>query len=230
MTTQPQQNNGHELAVHPDTEVNRYKQLQSYSVEELYGVLDAGLVAHVAYLRSECPVIIPMNYVRDGHSVLMHGSTGAGLNKAARAGVTLSLTVTLIDGLVYEFSLFNSTVNYRSAMAFGVAVPVADDDKEEAVRLLSERLMPGRWDETPRPTKKELAATYILRLPLDNASLKIRTGGPTYDPVPGVWTGHVPIVTQLGEPVTQTGVSSPVSSSVSRAKALFADKISRVPG
>lgn len=224
MTTDTRQ-----LAVHPDTEVNRYKQLQTYRVDDLYAVLDAGLVAHVAYLRSECPVIIPMNYVRDGNSVLMHGSTGAGLNKAARAGVRMSLTVTLIEGLVYEFSLYNSTVNYRSVMAFGEAMPVEDADKEEAVRLLSERLMPGRWDETPRPTKKELASTYILRLPLDNASVKIRTGGPSYDPVPGVWTGHVPITTQLGEPVTQAGVSSPVSGSVAQAAAMFADKISRVP-
>jgi uncharacterized protein len=225
MTTEAQQ-----MAVHPDTEVHRYKELQSYSLEDLYGVLDAGLVAHVAYLRSECPVIIPMNYVRDGHSILMHGSTGAGLNKAARSGVRMSLTVTLIEGLVYEFSLYNSTVNYRSVMAFGEAMPVDDADKEEAVRLLSERLMPGRWDETPRPTKKELASTYILRLPLDNASLKIRTGGPTYDPVPGVWTGHVPITTQLGEAVTQPGVTMPVSGSVAQAAALFAEKISRVPG
>lgn len=224
MTTEAQQ-----LAVHPETEVNRYKELQSYSVDELYGVLDSGLIAHVAYRRENYPVIIPMNYVRDGNTVLMHGSTGAGLNKAARSGVMMSLTVTIIDGLVYEFSLFNSTVNYRSVMAFGEAIPVADSEKEEAVRLLSERLMPGRWDETPRPTKKELAATYILRLPLENASVKIRRGGPTYDVVPGVWTGHVPITTQLGDPVTQEGVTLPVSSSVAQARDLFAAQISRVP-
>lgn len=217
------------LPVGPATEVNRYKELQSYSVDDLYGVLDAGLVAHVAYPRGDYPVVIPMNYVRDGHSVLMHGSTGAGLNKAARSGVALSVTVTIIDGLVYEFSLYNSTVNYRSVMAFGEAIPVDDVDKEEAVRLLSERLMPGRWDETPRPTKKELAATYILRLSLDNASVKIRRGGPTYDAVDGVWTGHVPIVTQLGETVTQDGVDVPVSPSVAQARALFANQISVVP-
>lgn len=212
-----------------DLEVHRYHWLQSHDVEDLYGVLDCGLVAHVAYVRGNYPVVIPMNYVRDGHSVLMHGSSGAGLNRAAGHGFKLSLTVTLIDGLVYEYSLFNSTVNYRSVMAFGEAVPVADADKEEAVRLLSERLMPGRWSETPRPTKKELAATYILRLPLDQASVKIRSGGPTYDVVEGLWTGHVPITTALGDPITQEGVTTTLSSSVTRAQELFSEKISRIP-
>lgn len=213
----------------PNTEVNRYKWLQTHSREDLYDILDSGLVAHVAYIRDGFPIVIPMNYVRDGDAVLMHGSTGAGLNKAARAGVALTLTVTLIDGLVYEYSLYNSTVNYRSVMAFGTATPVPDEDKEQAVQLLSERLMPGRWSETPPPTRKELASTYILRLPLDHASAKIRKGGPSYDPVPGVWTGHVPINTVLGEPVTQPGVGTAVSASVAQARALFERQISVIP-
>jgi hypothetical protein len=114
-------------------------------------------------------------------------------------------------------------------MVFGEATPVADADKEEAVRLLSERLMPGRWAETPRPTKKELAATYILRIPLDRASVKIRVGGPTYDPVPGLWTGHVPITTVLGDPVTQTGVNAGTPSSVFETQRFFSEQISRHP-
>jgi uncharacterized protein len=213
----------------PETEVNRYKWLQSHSRDDLYGILDAGLVAHVAYLRDGFPVIIPMNYVRDDDTVLMHGSTGAGLNTAASGGAKLTMTVTLIDGLVYEYSLFNSTVNYRSVMAFGHATAVAAEDKERAVQKLSERLMPGRWAETPRPTKKELAATYILRMPLDRASVKIRKGGPSYEPVPGVWTGYVPITTVLGAPVTQDGVDTPVSRSVAEAHGLFERRISVIP-
>jgi hypothetical protein len=115
-------------------------------------------------------------------------------------------------------------------MAFGEAIPVTDTaDKERAVRLLSERLMPGRWDETPPPTRKELAATYILRLPLDRTSVKIRKGGPSYDPVSGLWTGHVPITTELGRPVTQSGVAEPVSKSVDAAQKLFAEQISVIP-
>lgn len=211
------------------TEVNRYKWLQSHRIEDLHGILDSGLVAHVAFVRDDFPIVIPMNYVRDGDAVLMHGSTGAGLNQAAGDGANLTLTVTLIDGLVYEYSLYNSTVNYRSVMVFGQATPVADEDKERAVQLLSERLMPGRWAETPVPTRKELAATHILRLPLTRASVKIRAGGPSYEPVPGLWTGHVPITTVLGEPVTQPGVDVPVSSSVAGARTVFDRQISVIP-
>lgn len=218
-----------ETGVHPSTDVNRYGWLQSHSRDDLYGILDAGLVAHVAYVREGFSIVIPMNYVRDGDAVLMHGSTGAGLAKAARAGTDLTVTVTLIDGLVYEYSLYNSTVNYRSVMAFGRATPVPDEDKERAVRLLSERLMPGRWAETPPPTKKELASTYILRLPLDRTSVKIRKGGPSYEPVAGLWTGHVPITTVLGDPVTQSGVDAPVAASVGQARELFGRQISVIP-
>jgi nitroimidazol reductase NimA-like FMN-containing flavoprotein (pyridoxamine 5'-phosphate oxidase superfamily) len=213
----------------PSTEINRYKWLQSHDREELHRILDAGLVAHVAYVRDGYAVVIPMNYVRDGDVVLIHGSSGAGLNQAANDGANLSLTVTLIDGLVFEYSLFNSTVNYRSAMAFGRALPVPTDKKERAVQLISERFMPGRWAETPPPTKKELAATSILCMPLDQASVKIRKGGPSYDPVPGLWTGHVPVTTVLGDAVTQQGVDAEVSGSVAEARALFARQISVIP-
>lgn len=213
----------------PSTIVRRYGWLQTHQKDDLCQVLDSGLVAHVGYVRDGYPIIIPMTYVRDNDCVLMHGSTGAGLNSAANSGVKLSMTVTLIDGLVYEYSLFNSTVNYRSVMAFGRALPVTGTDKERAVRLISERLMPGRWNETPKPTKKELAATYILRLSLDNASVKVRKGGPSYEPVEGLWTGHVPITTNLGEPVTQDGVDIAPSRSVDLARSLFEQRIAVVP-
>jgi nitroimidazol reductase NimA-like FMN-containing flavoprotein (pyridoxamine 5'-phosphate oxidase superfamily) len=211
------------------TEVNRYAWLQRHDRADLYGVLDAGLIAHVAYVREAMPIVIPMAFARVGHEILMHGSTGAGLNLAAKSGVALSATVTILDGLVYEHSLFASTVNYRSAMIFGTALPVPDEEREEAVRHISERLMPGRWAETPVPTKKELAATFILRLSLETASVKIRSGGPSYDPVPGLWTGHVPIRSTIGTPVTQPGVDLPVSDSVPGALELFARRFGHVP-
>jgi nitroimidazol reductase NimA-like FMN-containing flavoprotein (pyridoxamine 5'-phosphate oxidase superfamily) len=213
----------------PQTTVNRYKWLQSFDVADLYDILDSGLVAHIAYSHGEFPVVIPMAYARQGHSLLMHGSTGAGISKAAGGDLKLSATVTLIDGLVYEKSLYDSTVNYRSAMIFGVATPVDISEKEGAVRTISERLMPGRWTETPNPTKKQLASTYVIRLPLDQASVKIRRGGPSYDASPDLWTGHVPITTQLGDPVTQHGAHESVSPSVALAHELFKSKIERIP-
>jgi len=214
----------------PLTEVNRLKELQRHDRDDLYAVLDAALIEHVGFVRDGFPIIIPMAYCRDGDSILVHGSTGAGVNKAARARVRMSATVTILDGLVYERSLFDSTVNYRSVMAFGEAAAVPDEGREEAVRKISERLMPGRWAEVPVPTRKELAATYVLRLPLDRASVKIRSGGPSYDPTPGLWTGHVPIYAAIGAPITQAGVDAPVSASVPGATVAFAEQFGPVPG
>lgn len=213
----------------PLTELNRAKELRRRDREDLYAVLDAALVAHVGYVRDGFPVVIPMAYCRDGDTLLLHGSTGAGISTAARAGLPMSATVTVLDGLVYERSLFDSTVNYRSAMAFGTAIPVPDCDREAAVRTISERLMPGRWAEVRPPTRKELAATFVLRLPLDRASAKIRTGGPAEDPVPGLWTGHVPIRLTVGAPVTQAGVDAPVSASVPEALAAFMQRFGQLP-
>lgn len=229
MTAETDAARSEDLVRGPETEVRRYSWLQSHSRQDLYDVLDAGIVAHVGYVRNSYPVIIPMNYARDGHSILVHSSTGAGLAKSRRTGIRLSVTVTLVDALVFEFSLFNSTVNYRSVMAFGDAVMVGESDKEEALRLLCERLMPGRWAETPRPTKKELAATEVLRLSLDTSSVKIRKGGPTYEPVAGLWTGHVPIRMTLGDAITQAGVDAPLSTSVAQTQELFANLIGVVP-
>jgi nitroimidazol reductase NimA-like FMN-containing flavoprotein (pyridoxamine 5'-phosphate oxidase superfamily) len=211
------------------TEIRRYAWLQRHDREDLYRVLDSGLIAHVGYVRDQVPVVIPMAYARDGHTILMHGSTGAGLSLTAKTGVTLSATVTILDGLVYEHSLYASTVNYRSAMVFGSAFAVEEAEREDAVRVISERLMPGRWAETPRPTKKELAATFILRLPLDFASVKIRSGGPSEGPVEGLWTGHVPIRSTIGTPVAQPGVTVPISDSVPAAIAHFARQFSEIP-
>lgn len=223
------QNRGMEREAPTSTEVRRYAWLQRHDREDLYRVLDSGLIAHVGYVRDQVPIVIPMAYARDGHSILMHGSTGAGLSLSAKTGITLSATITMLDGLVYEHSLYASTVNYRSAMVFGTALAVPEDEREEAVRVISERLMPGRWAETPRPTKKELAATFILRLPLDFASVKVRSGGPSEGPVEGLWTGHVPIRSTLGTPVPQPGVTVPVSPSVPAAIDHFARQFAEIP-
>ncbi|MFT4043758.1 MAG: pyridoxamine 5'-phosphate oxidase family protein [Gordonia sp. (in: high G+C Gram-positive bacteria)] len=211
------------------TEVNRYRELQSFEKADLYDVLDSALIAHVAYLRDGIPVVIPMAYARDGDAIVMHGSTGARLSRSAAGGYPLSATVTILDGLLYEPSMFASGVNYRSAMVFGEATPVGPEDVEAKIKVISDRFMPGRWSEAQKPTKKELAATFILRLPLDRASVKVRKGQPDYDAVPGLWTGYVKITTTLGEAVSKPGVDVPVSPSVALARDMFANDFGTVP-
>lgn len=210
-----------DLEVSDRTAVHRYKWLQRIDRESLLAVLDEGLVAHVGFTTPAGPAVIPMAYARDGDSLLMHGSTGAGLNRAGSTGIELAATVTILDGLVYATSLYESTLNYRCVCVFGVAEPVADDEREPAMRLISERLMPGRWSEVRPPTRKELAATRVLRLGLATASVKIRSGPPTDEPEPGVWTGELPLFQQAGAPLPQPGVAADLPGSLLQARQAF---------
>jgi nitroimidazol reductase NimA-like FMN-containing flavoprotein (pyridoxamine 5'-phosphate oxidase superfamily) len=180
-----------------------YRQVTDRTV--LHAVLDAGIVAHVALTTDHGPVVLPVGFARDGERLLLHGSSGAGLLREAADGAQLAVGVTLLDGLVYARSLFDSSMNYRSVVVFGKASKLHGAEKLAALRLLSDKLMPGRWDEVRGPTSKELAATLVLAVALDEVSVKVRSGPPSDDePVPdpdGVWAGELPLRLVAGEPV-----------------------------
>lgn len=202
------------LPITDETKVHRYKWLQRTERSDLMEVLHAGLIAHVGFVHNDRPMVIPMAYAVSGDHLLMHGSTGAGLNRDAKAGTDLVATISICDGLVYAQNLFDSTLNYRCAMVMGNAIPVNGDEKREAIKAISERLMPGRWDEVVPPTARQMAATFILKLPLDRASVKIRAGAPDDEPVPGIWTGYVPMVTTVLDPVPQDGIEAEEAASL----------------
>ena len=187
------------------TRLTRLPALQSTDRAALHDVLDAGLVAHVAGIVDGAPVVLPVAYARDDDRLLLHGSTGGGLLRRAAAAAPLSVAVTVLDGLVFARSLYDSSMNYRSAVVFGRAEAVGDGDaKLRAMRVLSERLMPGRWAEVRPPTKRELAGTLVLALPLAEASVKISAGPPSDSedppPDPAVWAGVLPLRLVAGEP------------------------------
>jgi uncharacterized protein len=175
----------------------------------LHRVLDAGLIAHVCVVDAAGqPFVIPVGYARRGEQVLFHGSSGSRLFRSLEAGQPTCLTVTLLDGLVVARSAFESSMNYRSVMVLGMATRLTGDDELDALRTITEQLMPGRWDDCRQPTAKERAATIVLALPLDECSVKIRTGDPEDDPedvthprFAHTWAGVVPIREAFGEPV-----------------------------
>lgn len=214
------------LPVTDRTRITRLGERQVTDRQALYDVLDAGLVAHVGLVRDGLPVVLPVGYARSGDSLLLHGSAGGGLLRAAAAGAPLAVTVTLLDGLVYARSLFDSSMNYRSAMICGSPQPLHGQDKIEGLRQLSEHLMPGRWAEVRPPTTRELAATLVLRLPLDEASVKIRACGATTDPQDGeprdVWAGVLPLAICAGAPApsedTPGHINAPVSVHTARQR------------
>lgn len=175
-----------------------------YDRQTAHAILDAGYVAHVAFVAEAGPVSLPMFYVRDGESVLVHGSRKSRLMKVLAAGADLCLTVTLLDGLVLARSAFHHSMNYRSVMVHGRGVPLPAAEKPAALALFTERVKAGRAAEVRAPNAQELKATEVLRVPLVDVAAKVRTGGPNDDAedmaLP-VWAGVVPVEQRLGVPV-----------------------------
>ena len=150
--------------------------------DDLYAVLDAGLICHLGVIVYGAPRVLPTGYGRLGDTLYLHGSS-ANSTFMAGGGHEVCVTVTHLDGLVCARSVFNHSMNYRSAMIFGVARLVTEaDERMQALRAITEHLAPGQWSYARQPTKKELAATSVLALPLTEASVKIRTGGPSDEP------------------------------------------------
>jgi uncharacterized protein len=166
---------------------------------ELDAVLDAGLVCHLAFATGgNAPIVIPTGYGRDGDILYVHGSSGAASLRAAAAGVPVCVAVTLVDGIVYARAVFHHSMNYRSAVVHGTAVPVTDDAARlHALRVVTEHLAPGSWDHAREPNRKELAATSVLAIDLTEASVKIRRGAPVDDPedveAGTAWAGVLPV-------------------------------------
>jgi len=191
--------------------VRRAPQKGRYDRATIDAVLDAGLVAHVAFVDDGQPCCIPMLYARVDDRVYVHGSTASRTMRTLGAGADACLTVTLVSGLVLARSAFEHSANYESVVLFGRLEDVPDAaDRLAAYEAFTEKLLPGRWDEVRQPSRKELKATTILALPIDEASAKIRIGPPddddTEDADLDTWAGVVPILTSFGEPEPSPGL------------------------
>jgi nitroimidazol reductase NimA-like FMN-containing flavoprotein (pyridoxamine 5'-phosphate oxidase superfamily)/GNAT superfamily N-acetyltransferase len=188
-----------ELRPTPRTIVNRMRKRGTYDREVIHSILDRSLVCHVGVVVDGAPRVLPTLHARIDDSVFIHGAASNRMIRTAAEGVEICLTATLIDGLVMARSAFHHSVNYRSAVIFGIAKEVTDPERKlAAMRALVEHIAPGRWDGSRQPNPKELAATSILELPITEASAKVRTGGPLDDEedyaLP-VWAGVIPLRT-----------------------------------
>jgi nitroimidazol reductase NimA-like FMN-containing flavoprotein (pyridoxamine 5'-phosphate oxidase superfamily) len=148
------------------TQVRRLPDKAAHDRASLDAVLDAAYVAHVGIVEEAQPVVIPMAAARDGDRLLLHGSRASRLMRALAAGAPACATLTVLDGFVFARSAFESSMHYRSATVFGSAQAVSTDEIDAALRILTEHLMPGRWAELRAPTRRELAATLVVALPL----------------------------------------------------------------
>ena len=212
------------LGVDAGTRIRRLPERQVTDRKVLYDILDQSLVAHVAIVRDGLPVVIPFVPARDGDTLLLHGSTGSGLMRACASGAPVAVGITLLDGLVVARSVFDNSMNYRSAVVFGVPEVLEGDAKEAALHTLVEHLLPGRSDEVRPSSRKEYAATLMLRLPLDRVSIKVRSGQAVTEPDdenPSVWAGVIPLSTQPNDPIPNNGVTVAVPPSVHAAVRKF---------
>ena len=192
------------LSSTPRTTLRRHRERGQTDRTALYEVLDAGLICHLGVVTDGTPVVLPTAYGREGDTLYLHGSSANGAFWAAD-GQRICVTVTHMDGLVAARSVFSHSMNYRSAVVFGTASIVKDEDERwQALRLITDHLIPGRWSAARQPTGKEMAATAVLSLPLTEASVKIRTGMPIDEPEDydlDVWAGVLPISVAFGSPV-----------------------------
>ena len=193
------------FAIDKTNKVRQLKEYARYDRDTVYQILDAGLVAHVGFVQDDGPVVVPMIYGRVDDTIYLHGARKARVIRLLEKTPRASLNVTLIDGIVYARSVFNSSMNYRSVTVFGSPQLIEGNDaKLAAMRHISEHVMPGRWDEVRESHEREVKMTGVISLPIESASAKVTEGHPIdededYD-IP-IWAGVLPVTTSIGSRV-----------------------------
>lgn len=193
-----------ELEVTDRTRLRRRAERGRYDVATVHAILDEALTCHVGFVVDGAPVVIPTIHARVGTDLFVHGAVG---NRMLRAidGAEVCITVTLVDGVVLARSWFHHSCNYRSVVVFGRAERVKDpEDARAAMAALVEHVVPGRTTESRPPTAEEMRATAVLRVPIREASAKVRVGGPVEEPADlalAHWAGELPLALVPGPPV-----------------------------
>jgi nitroimidazol reductase NimA-like FMN-containing flavoprotein (pyridoxamine 5'-phosphate oxidase superfamily) len=206
------------LSATPRTRHRRLREQGRRERSELFAMLRAGLVAHLGVIVDGVPMVVPTGYGFDDEQVYVHGSVASRSLRAAKVSTPVCVTVTHIDGLVLARSLFEHSVNYRCAVVYGVPDFVGDAvEKLEGLRVISDQVAPGQWEYARPPSARELAATTVLRLALDEASVKIRSGPPDDGDGPDadldLWAGEIPLRTvrldPVADPTLRAGIRPP---------------------
>ncbi|MEQ1606097.1 MAG: pyridoxamine 5'-phosphate oxidase family protein [Pyrinomonadaceae bacterium] len=206
----------------PKTRLKRIPKRGHFERETINSILDDAFICHVGFTVEGQPYVIPTGYGRIGDNLYIHGSAASRMLRNLSGGMDVCVTITILDGLVLARSAFHHSMNYRSVVILGKAELVTDaDEKNKALFAISEQIIPGRWAEVRPPTELELKATSVLRLPITEASAKIRTGPPVDDDKDyalDVWAGVLPMSLETGEPITDErskpgiGIPNPVTN------------------
>jgi len=207
------------------TKVRRLPKRANYDRDTIHAIVDEALICHVGFVVDGAPVVIPTIHWREGDDLYFHGSAASRMLRSLKDGVDACVTVTLLDGLVLARSAFHHSMNYRSVVVFGKARVVDGEEKLRALDALVEHVIRGRSAEVRPPNEIELKQTLVLALPLEEASAKIRTGGPIDDEADytlPVWAGVLPLKLTPGEPIVDRDVTVDVPE--------YAARYTRAPG
>ena len=193
------------IAHRPAAEVRRIPDRACYDRETINAILDEALYCHLGFIVDGHPVVIPTIHVRVDDHLVLHGSPASRMMRALKAGAGISIAVTLLDGLVLARSVFHHSMNYRSVVLFGSGRVIDDpEEKMEAMRVFTDKILPGRWGEARQPTEKEFRGTLMVAVPIDAASAKMRTGPPAdsdEDTGLPIWAGVIPYALRPGDPI-----------------------------
>lgn len=198
------------------SELRRLPNRGSHEPEIVNSILDAGFLAHVGFNANGQPFVIPTLYGRQQETLYLHGSAASRMLRELETGIPACVTVTLVDGLVLARSAFHHSMNYRSVTAFGIARKIGEpEEKTRALRVISEHLIAGRWNDVRPPTEKELKATAVLEFSIEEASAKVRTGPPLDDEedyeLP-IWAGVLPLAMQANAPIPDARLAAGVQA------------------
>ncbi len=195
--------------------VKRAPERGIYDKDVIYEIADEALVCHVGFVQDGQPYVIPTTHARDGDSILLHGATSSRLIRHVQEGHPICVTITLLDGLVLARSIYSHSMNYRSVVIFGHGRLIEGDvETLNALEILSEHVMPGRWEDSRKPNPKELKATAVVAISIESASAKVRSGPPNdedEDYELPIWAGVLPIQQRYLEPVSDPQLDKSVA-------------------
>jgi len=197
--------NTHQVMKSKRSALNRIPSRGHYNTETIHTILDNNFMCHVAFVIEGKPYCIPTAYGRDGEDIYLHGSAKSQMLKVLANGEEACITIMQVDAIVLARSLFHSSMNYHSVVLFGNGEEITDpEEKMHGLRIVSESMWSGRWEEARHPTDNEMRATKVIRFPISEGSAKIRTGGAKdekedYDLK--IWAGIIPVITSYGQPV-----------------------------
>jgi len=204
------------LSITDRSRIKRKPERGLYDRETIYQILDEALICHVGFVENKQPYVIPINFARVGDTIFLHGAIASRLLKHIAVGHALCVEVTLVDGLVLARSVFNHSINYRSVVLFGSGRLVEEDQaKLAALEAITEHLIPGRWREARLPNAKELKATSVVEIKIDEGSAKVRSGPPGDDEADyalPVWAGVLPLREMALSPVPDDGMAQDIAA------------------